>query len=503
MRRIKLFQLITLSELGGAQMVVYHLVSGLDREKYDITVACAPGGELVHRLRVLGVRVMEVAALKREVAPAADLAALAALYRLMRRERFHIVHCHSSKAGILGRLAARAAGVPGIIFTVHGWGVNDDQSRVGRALFTAAERLCGRLSSRVVCVSRADLERGRREGLAPPEKLTLIYNGVPAPREGAGECNNNLIGPRADIDMDSGAATGKMEHNGQPAALTAGLAADSCPNTEAGEVVRLPRTPAVESFGNRPSRPSGQDNRRQTLHTIVLQDGSGNRRDGGNKSNLRRELGLDDHRLLVGMVSRLRAPKEPLFFLAAARALLDGAPDGSPPTGAGRANNAAASLISGKPWSSRLHFVLIGDGPLRPACEAYIRENGLEGKVFLTGAREDAADMMASLDVFVLFSRHEGLPLTVIEAMRAGRPVVASAVGGVPELVVPGTTGYLVAPDDLSGAVARLSALLADEGLRRRMGEAGRRRAAENFSVERMVRGYEALYRELLAPDFS
>ncbi|OAT86071.1 glycosyltransferase family 4 protein [Desulfotomaculum copahuensis] len=502
---IKLLQLITLSELGGAQMVLYHLVSGLERGKYDITVACAPGGDLVARLRALdGVRVVEIPALKREIAPVSDLTAFLTLYRLMRRERFGIVHCHSSKAGILGRLAARAAGVPGIIFTVHGWGINDYQSRGKRLLFTAAERLAGRLSSRVVCVSRADLEKGRREKLAPPEKLALIYNGVPAPGAGGKPESADLLAPRKDSDVDSGTCrtgmdgcfdgtAGEVDRHTQHLAISSGMADGSVTNGPA----RAFRVPAVEKAGIEHCCLPGKGGQ-QAVDTMVRRDVTGTCRFGGNNTCLRRELGLHDGHLLVGMVCRLRAPKEPLFFLAAVRALLNGAPDGRPSIGAGRAAAAAVPLEGGEPWACRLRFVLIGDGPLRPACEEYIKKHGLEGRVFLTGTRADAAALMAGLDVFVLFSRWEGLPLTVIEAMQAGRPVVASAVGGVPELVQPGVTGYLVPSGDLPAAVERLSALLADGALRRNMGEAGRRLAAERFSVARMVGEYDALYRAVL-----
>ncbi|WP_051617982.1 glycosyltransferase family 4 protein [Desulfofundulus thermocisternus] len=378
MGKVRVLQLITLSELGGAQKVLYHLVTGLNRERFEITVACAPGGELVRWLTGCGgVRIVEVPYLCREVSPLKDLAALCCLRRFMSRERFHIVHCHSSKAGILGRLAARLAGVPGIVFTVHGWGINDYQSGAVRMLFTLAEKLAGRLSSRVVCVSQADLQKGLEQGLAPPSRLAVIHNGLPEP----------------------------------------------------------------------PLRPGA----------------------------LRRELGLGEDALLVGMVCRLRAPKDPLFFLETARALLS----------------------TGK-WSNHLYFVLIGDGPLMAVCREFIARHGLAGKVFLAGGREDAPSLLGDIDVFTLFSLWEGLPLTIIEAMFAAKPVVAAAVGGVGELVVPGETGYLVPPGDTVGAVTALEKLLEDAQLRRRMGEKARRLACERFAVERMVKDYTLLYEEIL-----
>jgi len=110
--------------------VVYHVAAGLSPEQFEITVACAPGGELVQWLRELPqkVRVIEIPELKRNISPLKDLKAFWKLYTLIKKKGFDIVHCHSTKAGVLGRLAARLVGVPKIFFTVHGWGINKYQS---------------------------------------------------------------------------------------------------------------------------------------------------------------------------------------------------------------------------------------------------------------------------------------------------------------------------------------------------------------------------------------
>jgi glycosyltransferase involved in cell wall biosynthesis len=141
----------------------------------------------------------------------------------------------------------------------------------------------------------------------------------------------------------------------------------------------------------------------------------------------------------------------------------------------------------------------VGGGPLRRTLEREVERLGLGTSVRLLGDRRDVPSLLARSDVFVLASRSEGLPLSILEAMAAGLPVVASSVGGVPELVVDGETGLLVPagdPERLAGAVGRL---LADAALRRRLGEAGRARVREHFDSDSVRRAHLDLYRRELA----
>jgi glycosyltransferase involved in cell wall biosynthesis len=155
--------------------------------------------------------------------------------------------------------------------------------------------------------------------------------------------------------------------------------------------------------------------------------------------------------------------------------------------------DAFATIAATQP-SARL--MVAGDGPLRETLTARIAAHGLEGRVRLLGARDDAADLLEACDLFVLSSEREGLPITLIEAMRAGRACVSTRIGGTAEAVDDGVTGRLVPPGDGGALGAALSALLADPTLRDRMGEAGRRRWRERFTAERMVNNTESLYRD-------
>jgi glycosyltransferase involved in cell wall biosynthesis len=155
----------------------------------------------------------------------------------------------------------------------------------------------------------------------------------------------------------------------------------------------------------------------------------------------------------------------------------------------------ALSQLDGGSFRARL----VGDGPDRPLVEDEIREQGLETVVALLGERHDVPELLAKADVFALSSTSEGLPLSIIEAMAAGLPVVATAVGGVPELVVDDETGLLVPPRDADAFAEALRRLVHDPELGSRLGDAGRARAERLFDLPRFREAYLSLYRSLLA----
>jgi glycosyltransferase involved in cell wall biosynthesis len=145
------------------------------------------------------------------------------------------------------------------------------------------------------------------------------------------------------------------------------------------------------------------------------------------------------------------------------------------------------------------HLLLAGDGECRPALEAQVCELGLQGRVHFLGRREDVCDVLAAVDVFVLASHTEGNPLSLMEAMAAGLPVVATSVGGVPEIVEDRKQGLLVKPHDCHGMAAAMVRLSQDPVERLEMGRAAGRRAEEEFSATRMAGVYAQLYEDILA----
>jgi glycosyltransferase involved in cell wall biosynthesis len=156
---------------------------------------------------------------------------------------------------------------------------------------------------------------------------------------------------------------------------------------------------------------------------------------------------------------------------------------------------AAAALVVRKVPDAR--FVIAGEGELRPTLERLIKEHRLEKHVLLAGFRPDVLALHQAFDVFVMSSVTEGLGTSLLDAMAAARPIVATATGGIPEVVVDGETGILVPPRDDAAMAEAIVRLLKDGDLRRRMGSAGLARARETFSAERMLRQTLAVYQRV------
>ena len=141
---------------------------------------------------------------------------------------------------------------------------------------------------------------------------------------------------------------------------------------------------------------------------------------------------------------------------------------------------------------------VVGDGPQKESLIALAHSLGLLGKVHFRGSRTDVAEMLTRAHVFVLATKQEGLPLTILEAMRSGLPVVASRVGGVPEAVVHEVTGLLTTPQNPDELNSSLRRLLSSSRLRSRMGSAGREKYERDFTAHRMLTETEAVYRDVL-----
>jgi glycosyltransferase involved in cell wall biosynthesis len=146
----------------------------------------------------------------------------------------------------------------------------------------------------------------------------------------------------------------------------------------------------------------------------------------------------------------------------------------------------------------RARLVIVGEGPEESAIRETVARLGLQDRVRMLGLRSDVSRLLQAADVFLLSSINEGIPLTVLEAMAAGLPVVSTSAGGVGEVVLDGQTGLLAPVGDAEELARHLLRLASDEAERKRMGEAGRQRAFALFDEEQMLASYERLYREML-----
>lgn len=371
--RIKVLHVITRfwAGAGGNTLLA---AAGMDADRYEVWVAGVPGGDLWEQARAAGVRTVEIPGFRHTLAPG-DFLVLGRLVRLIRRERFTVVHTHSAKGGFLGRIAAGLCRTPVVVHTFHGLSFHPYMSRSRRTLYRGLERVTRRLAHRFLAVAPRVAQEAVEQRLAPPGRVEVVPSAV-----------------------------------------------------------RLADIP--ETF----------------------------------EPDARALLGFPREAPLVGTVGRIDTQKDPLTFVRMAAAIRVEHPD----TG----------------------FVMIGDGPLASEVQRLAAELGVE--VTLTGERSDADRLVAGLDVFVITSRYEGLGRALTEALAAARPVVATAVNGVPDLVEHGATGLLVTPDDPGSAARAVGWLLDHPREAAEMGRQGGLRVRATFAPETMCGAVDACYRGLL-----
>jgi glycosyltransferase involved in cell wall biosynthesis len=378
-----LFRIIhihTLPVISGSGLNTYLTMRGMDRTAYEVELACAPGGKLIDLIRGGGMKVRLFKNLVQPLHPLKDLLGLIDLTRFLRKQRYHIVHTHNSKAGFIGRLAARWAGVPIIVHTVHGFAFHDREPAWRQILFRNLERLASRWCDKMVFISQPLIDWALRERIARKEKIQKIYSGI------------------------------ELDHF----------------------------EPVPE----------------------------------GEKKALKEAWGIREEAPVVGIVSKLWEGKGHTVLIHAFEGLKREIPEAV--------------------------LVIAGEGYLRDKLSDLVDRLGLKGSVLFTGFQMDVRRIIATFDVAVLPSFFEGMGRVLLEAMAMGKPVVASSVGGIPDLVHHGKTGFLVTPGSVSELKSGLLTLIRNKALAKEMGEEGRMRISEEFSAGRMAQSIEKLYRELL-----
>lgn len=189
-------------------------------------------------------------------------------------------------------------------------------------------------------------------------------------------------------------------------------------------------------------------------------------------TQIRTELGIPNDGVVVASAGRLSPEKNQLGMIEVAKRVVN--------------------------RNANVYFVIFGEGFLRKELEKSIREAGLESRFFLPGFRIDLQALYHDIDIFMLPSFTEGLPNVALEAFAAKKPIIASLVGGNPEVVQDEVSGYLTSPDDFSAMEARIIKLAADKSLRSKMGEAGQRFVEDRFAFEAQTRCYEQLYERIV-----
>ncbi|MEI7881202.1 MAG: glycosyltransferase family 4 protein [bacterium] len=361
---------------GGTRRHLMDVVTSLNPSRFQVTVACSARRDpaffndiALMRAKCITVHLIPM---RRAISPFSDLLALLRLVSLMRHTRFDVVHTHSSKAGFLGRLAARLTGVPRIIHTPHTFPFQMKSSRPIRFAYFHLERFAARFTDRIICVCPS--QRVIAQQLTNPARAVVIENGI----------------------------------------------------------------------GAAPPPDMAERHRR------------------------RLELGIATGCLVAGMVGRFTLQKGHVHFIAAARQV-------------------AARLPA-------VRFVLVGDGELKQRIERSIAAAGLQERFIILGAREDVPELVPLFDVVVLPSLWEGLPYVLLDAMSAGKPVIASSVAGMADVITNGDNGLLVPPEDPTALADAMLKLLENGKLRSTMGNRARESLRHRCRLEDMIERLSSVY---------
>jgi glycosyltransferase involved in cell wall biosynthesis len=362
---------VAASTMGGVGLLLHYKMRDMDPARFHQTLVCGAGAPLDERFVADGLDI-RFADFSRSAFTPRNLFGFRYLLQLMKRERFDVVHTHTSVGGLYGRLAGTLRGVGTRLWTVHGYSSHPGQPWGLRGLLRGVERSLDRITDHYVAISRAMRDQGVAAGIFEPAKVSVIANGLD-----------------------------------------------------------------LEPYPFVPARDDAQR--------------SGN--------------------AMISAIARFEPQKGVEYLIRAMPEVLRQCPG--------------------------VRLRVAGDGPQRAFLEELTRKLGLGETVVFLGWRSDVQQVLAESDLCCMPSVWEGFGLVLVEAMAVGRPVVASAVDGIPEVVQDGVTGCLVPPRDPGALAQALVALIKDPGRLRVMGKASRQRAERHFDHRRMLDNYAALYERL------
>ncbi|MCG2726209.1 MAG: glycosyltransferase family 4 protein [Elusimicrobia bacterium] len=368
----KILHIITKLELGGAQQNTLYTAANTDKKKFYSLIASGKGGIL--SASGADLEIIYIPYLRREINPIKDALAFYHLCRAIKSQKPDIVHTHSSKAGILGRLAARLCKAPIIIHTFHGFGFNKRQSFIKKRIFVFLERICARITDILIFVSKSNMETAKALKIGNVTQYKLIRSGIALDKYPA---QINIADKKEQLKLPAG---GKI----------------------------------IVSVGN------------------------------------------------------LKPQKNPCDFIKLAKRI-----------------------------SSERHdtyFVFVGGGEkLKKIKQDIAGENFSEYCRFI-GWREDVAEILKIADIFILTSLWEGLPRSLVEALKSGLPCLCYDTDGVSDILKSEKNGYLIRQGDTEDMYNKLKSLLQNDELLTKLSEGARDTDLKEFAIDTMVKQLENLY---------
>ncbi|MGD8307485.1 MAG: glycosyltransferase family 4 protein [Ignavibacteria bacterium] len=376
--KIRLAHIVTNFALGGAQDYIITILKNLDPNKYELYVFGKMDGErLVEFNKLNFVNYSDVPSLSRDIFPLKDIVAIIQVFKLCKKFNIDIIHTHSSKAGVVGRIGARIAGVKGILHTIHGFSFHDFMTKKRKFIFILLERFMSFFTDALLLVSNKEKEIAINLKLRPRKFIKTIYNGVDFL-----PFNNNI-----------------------------------------------------------------------------------------NRNELRNSVGFQTSDFIIGFSGRFSQQK-------ALHILIE-----------------AFSKINLELPSSRL--LLVGDGILKDKLIQQAAQLNVSDKILMTGFQSNVVPYYKIMDVFVMTSLWEGLSRSLVEAMYAKLPVIATNVGGTSDAVRTDETGWLIEANNVNQVVSSVRDAYLNPEKREEMGEKAYHWARESFDIHKNVSQISMLYEKI------
>lgn len=369
---MKICHVITRMIVGGAQENTLLSARGAVEAGHDVTLVTGPSpgpeGELLKKVSCPGLKIVECPWLVREISPVKDFKAYRFLKKLFREERYDVVHTHSSKAGVVGRFAGKAAKIPLVVHTIHGLAFHRYEKPWKNFLYILSERAAARCGRRIYAVAQAMIDQSLAAGIGKPEMYKVVYSGM-----------------------------------------------------------------ELEPFLTSSPDPE-----------------------------LRKSLGIPENAFVFATLARLFPLKGYEDFIPLAMKLAKERPE--------------------------VHYLIIGDGIMTEEIKRNIAEKNLTDRFSFAGLVPpgEVYRYLALSNTLVHFSLREGLPRAAVQSLASGKPVIAYALDGTPEVVISGKTGWLLTPSSPADAKNAMTDAVDHPEKTGKLGKAGRELVASRFGWKQM-----------------
>lgn len=376
MSKIKVLH-ITQATIGGTLEYLKLFFTHINKDEYEVYLACPSYGPMKKEIENIGVKVYPLE-MAREISLKDDLSSFIEMKRLIKKVSPDIVHLHSSKAGVLGKLASYLNRTP-CIYNAHGWSFSMNVSDKKKKVYSLIEKYTSLFCDKIVNISEYEHNLAKQYNIASDKKMITIYNGID-----------------------------------------------------------------IEKYKN-----------------IKYC-----------KQDILKELHIPNNSFVVGMVARISEQKDPVKFIEVAKEV--------------------CKVID------NAYFVLVGDGELRQIVENLIKKYGLEDRVKITGWVNDVNKYISIFDVAILTSRWEGFGLVLTEYMAASKPIIASNVGGIPELIENDYNGILVNVEDIRHFTEAIIDINNNKEKKSIYVKNSTKILKEKFNIKTVINKHDVLYRKLI-----